>query len=106
MPKVTYIAFDGTRSEVDGVEGESLMQTALDNHIKGIDGDCGGECACATCHIYVDEQWVGRVGTLEANEDQMLELTPDRNERSRLGCQIRLNDSLDGLVVHLPEHQH
>ena len=106
MPKVTYIAHDGTRSEVEASEGDTLMQAAVDNRIKGIDGDCGGECACATCHIYVDESWIGKLDALQANEDQMLELTPDRNERSRLGCQIRLNSELDGIVVHMPEHQH
>lgn len=106
MPKVTYIAFDGTRSEVDAAEGETVMSTALDNSVKGIDGDCGGECACATCHVYVDQAWLDRVGPLEEHEDQMLELTPDRNERSRLGCQIRLGAEHEGLVVHLPEHQH
>ena len=106
MPKVTYIAHDGTRNEVEAVEGESLMQIAVDNRIRGIDGDCGGECACATCHIYIDESWTDKLDKMEEHEDQMLELTPDRNERSRLGCQIRVDANLDGIVVHMPEHQH
>ena len=106
MFKVTFVALDGARQEVDVADGESLMNTALDNRIPGIDGDCGGECACGTCHIHVDAQWLNRVPPAGDSENSMLNFAENRDERSRLGCQIRMSEELDGLVVHLPSAQH
>jgi ferredoxin, 2Fe-2S len=106
MPRVTYIEFDGTAHTVAAAEGSSLMQTAVDNGIPGIDADCGGACACATCHVYVEESWREQVGRPDAIESSMLQLAEGRAENSRLSCQITLDDSLDGLTVRLPESQH
>jgi 2Fe-2S ferredoxin len=106
MPKITFIAFDGTPHLVEVPIGTTLMRAATDNRISGIDGDCGGNCACATCHVYVDPAWSDRVGGRTASEEDMLNLVSELRDTSRLACQITLNDSLDGLVVALPESQH
>ena|SRR3974390_2146126 len=106
MPKITFIAFDGTPRTVTVPEGTSLMRAATDNGVPGIDGDCGGNCACATCHVYVQPQWAERLSARSPSETDMLNLVADLRENSRLGCQITLDDSLDGLVVNLPESQH
>ena len=106
MPKVTFISFDGTPRTVAVSEGTSLMRAATDNGVAGIDGDCGGNCACATCHVYVAPEWTQRVGTRTPMETDMLNLVAELRDSSRLGCQIVLDDSLDGLVVSLPESQH
>ncbi|MBV1907602.1 MAG: 2Fe-2S iron-sulfur cluster binding domain-containing protein [Pseudomonadales bacterium] len=105
MPKVTFIEFNGTEHEIDAEMDRSVMQAATDNLVPGIDGDCGGECSCATCHVFVSEEWAERVGGPHETEISLLELAPDRGERSRLCCQIKMSDELDGLVVHLPEYQ-
>src|SRR5882724_327235 len=102
MPKVTFIAFTGTPRSVEVPSGTSLMRAATDNRVAGIDGDCGGNCACATCHVYVDAAWLSRVGVRSAGEDDMLNLVSELRDTSRLACQITLDDSLDGLVVALP----
>ncbi len=107
MPAVIYIAHDGTRHLVEVPNGDSVMQGAVNNMINGIAGECGGGLACATCHCYIDEAWMDRVGTATGAEDQMLGATSsERKPTSRLGCQIAINDALDGLVVHLPENQY
>lgn len=106
MPKVTFIAHDGTRSEVQAELGASLMQTAVDHQVRGIDGDCGGQCACATCHVFVTPEWQDAVGPRNAQEDGMLAFAADLRDNSRLACQIAITEALDGLVVHLPEGQH
>ena len=106
MPKITFIEFDGTEHEVEAVSGNSLMMTALDNLIPGIDADCGGECSCATCHVVVDNNWAEITGSPSKNEESMLDLNPDREDNSRLSCQIPVEDSMDGLVVKLPEFQY
>ena len=106
MPKVTFVAFTGTPRSVEVPSGTSLMRAATDNRVAGIDGDCGGNCACATCHIYVDPAWLSRVGARSAGENDMLNLVSELRDTSRLACQITLDDSLDGLVVALPESQH
>jgi 2Fe-2S ferredoxin len=106
MPKVIFIAFDGTTSSVDVPAGTSLMRAATDNRIAGIDGDCGGNCACATCHVYIDPAWSARTGTRTRSEEEMLNLVSELRDSSRLACQITLEDNLDGLVVALPESQH
>src|ERR1700676_5330732 len=106
MPKITFIAFDGAKSTVDVPPGTTLMRAATDNRVNGIDGDCGGNCACATCHVYVDPSWADRLGVRTAQEEYMLNLVADLRDTSRLACQITLDDTLDGLVVALPESQH
>jgi len=106
MIKVNYIESDGTRREIEVEEGVNLMDAALDNMVPGIDGDCGGVGACATCHVHIDSTWVDKVGAMDASEDAMLELTDERNESSRLCCQLKASPQLDGLIMHTPEGQH
>jgi 2Fe-2S ferredoxin len=106
MPKVTFISFTGGVRTVEVPVGTTLMRAATDNRVPGIDGDCGGNCACATCHLYIDEAWSGRVGTRAASEEEMLNLVAELRDNSRLACQITLTDDLNGLVVNLPEAQH
>lgn len=106
MPKVTYIAFDGTTHTVELPAGWSLMQGATLNGIDGIEGECGGSCGCATCHCYVDEAWLGRLEPMTDAEDEMLECTESpRKTNSRLSCQIKASPEIDGIVVRLPEAQ-
>jgi ferredoxin, 2Fe-2S len=106
MPKVTFIAFSGKSSTVDVPEGTTLMRAATDNGVAGIDGDCGGNCACATCHVYIDPLWADRVGERTACEVDMLNLVAELRDTSRLACQIDVDASLDGLIVATPESQH
>jgi 2Fe-2S ferredoxin len=106
MPKVTFVSFTGTVRTVDVPVGTTLMRAATDNRVPGIDGDCGGNCACATCHVYIDPAWSERVGARNSNEEEMLNSVDELRGNSRLGCQINLTDALDGLVVGLPEAQH
>ena len=106
MVQVIYIAADGTQTEVDGAEGASVMQTAVANDVDGIVGECGGSMMCATCHCYVDDEWITKTGERGYDEAEMLEgAASEVTANSRLSCQIRLSASLDGLVVHLPEEQ-
>ena len=106
MAKITYIEHNGTRHTVEVPNGLTVMEGARDNNIPGIEADCGGACACSTCHVYVDPEWVDRLPPKEAMEEDMLDFAwaPDP-ERSRLTCQIRVTDELDGLVVQMPEKQ-
>ena len=106
MLKVTFIDFAGGASTVEVPLGTTLMRAATDNRVRGIDGDCGGNCACATCHVYVDPDWSDRVGARTATEEDMLSLVADLRGNSRLACQITLTDALNGLVISLPESQH
>jgi 2Fe-2S ferredoxin len=105
MPKVTFIQPDGRQSEVDALSGDSVMETAIDNDIDGIIAECGGACSCATCHVYVDEAWLEKLPPPDPLEDGMLDCVLDRRPTSRLSCQIRLSDALDGITVHVPESQ-
>lgn len=105
MAKVTFVECDGTPHEVDLVEGESLMKIATSNAVPGIDGDCGGDAACGTCHIMVDREWVSSTGTRTPEESPMLEMSPECEPNSRLACQVIANADMDGLKVHLPEFQ-
>jgi len=105
MPKITFIEHDGTEHTVDGEVGLSVMRAAIDNLVPGIDADCGGECSCATCHVYVDPGWMDTVGQPEDREESMLDLNPERESNSRLSCQIPVREELDGLVVKVPEFQ-
>jgi ferredoxin, 2Fe-2S len=108
MPKVTYIEYDGTAHTVDVPVGTSVMRGAVDNNIPGIDADCGGECACATCHVYVDAAWLPKVGLPPegSQEASMLSFAAVAQPDSRLSCQISMTDELDGLLVRMPEGQH
>ncbi|MEL7452178.1 MAG: 2Fe-2S iron-sulfur cluster-binding protein [Pseudomonadota bacterium] len=107
MPQVKYIEADGTTHVVDAEIGISVMEAALDNGVPGIDGDCGGQLACGTCHIYVDQNWIGATGKAGGEaETDMLEFVEDVRENSRLACQVILTEKLNELTVHLPEGQH
>ncbi len=105
MPKITYIDFEGTSREVDATVGDSVMETATSNGVPGIDADCGGACACATCHVYVHEDWTDVVGKPEELEAEMLDVAEEVKENSRLSCQVRITEDMDGLVVTTPESQ-
>jgi len=106
MPKITYIQFDGAEQTVEVRKGLSVMEGAIKNNVPGIDADCGGACACATCHVYVDEAWRAKTGSASAMEESMLDFAQNVAPNSRLSCQIRVTDDLDGLIVRLPEEQH
>lgn len=107
MPRVNFIAHDGRSHPVDVPVGTTLMRAATDNGVPGIDGDCGGQCACATCHVYIESPWSAVTGARTAHEDEMLNFSACLQEgSSRLGCQIAMSDALDGIVVKLPEGQH
>jgi 2Fe-2S ferredoxin len=106
MPTITFIAFDGTRHTVEAPVGHSLMQAATANAVPGIDGDCGGQCACATCHVYVGPEWSALTGPRTEAEEDMLNFADDFRATSRLGCQIMITEALDGLEVSMPEGQH
>ena len=106
MPKITYIEHNGTEYAVDVKKGLSVMEGAVKHNVPGIDADCGGACACATCHVYVDEAWREKVGEASAMEESMLDFAENVEPNSRLSCQIRVTDELDGLVVRMPESQH
>ena len=106
MAKITYVEHDGTEHVVDVKTGLSVMEGAVKNNIPGIDADCGGACACATCHVYVDEAWLPKTGEKSAMEESMLDFAEGVTETSRLSCQIKVSDELDGLRVTMPESQH
>ncbi|HEV2533640.1 2Fe-2S iron-sulfur cluster-binding protein [Phenylobacterium sp.] len=106
MAKITYIEHDGTEHVIDVKTGLSVMEGAVKNNIPGIDADCGGACACATCHVYVQEDWLDKTGDKSAMEESMLDFAESVEPNSRLSCQIKVSDALDGLVVTMPESQH
>jgi 2Fe-2S ferredoxin len=108
MPKVTYIEFSGAEHVVDVPVGLSLMRGAVSNGVPGIDADCGGECACATCHVYVDPAWLDKTGTPPAGstEETMLSFAAAAEPNSRLSCQIPMREDLDGIILRLPDGQH
>lgn len=106
MPKITFIDFDGNQSDVDASVGDSLMNAAVVNDVSGIDADCGGACACATCHVYIDPNWVSIVGPAQELEAEMLDVAEEVKDNSRLSCQINITQEMDGLVVRTPESQY
>ena len=106
MVDITYVEYDGTAHTVAAEEGKSLMLNAVDNMVPGIDADCGGACACATCHIIVPQEWRAATGERDEMEDAMLQLAEAVAENSRLACQIEVNSGMEGMVVHMPESQH
>ena len=105
MAKITYIDHLGTARTVEGEIGSTVMESAIKNGVPGIEAECGGACACATCHVYVDDAWTEKVGAPAPMEEDMLDFAYDVRPSSRLSCQIKLTSALDGLVVHVPERQ-
>jgi ferredoxin, 2Fe-2S len=105
MAKITFVQPDGSRQEVEAEPGSTVMEAAIRNGVPGIEAECGGACSCATCHVYVDEEWVSATGEAQPMEQDMLDFAFDVRPTSRLSCQIRVTDELDGLVVTVPEQQ-
>ena len=105
MPKITFTDSGGTSRTVDAEVGATVMETAIQNGIAGIEAECGGACACATCHVYIDEAWQEKTGEPSPMEEDMLDFGYDVRENSRLSCQIKVTDELDGLKVTTPERQ-
>lgn len=105
MTKISFVEFNGTVHQVDADNGQSVMRSAIDNGVPGIDADCGGQCSCATCHVIVDDAWTKVVGKPGSREEEMLDLNPERHTNSRLSCQIPVRNELEGLIVKLPEFQ-
>jgi len=105
MIKITYIASDGPARTVEGEVGSTVMETAIRNNVPGIEAECGGACACATCHVYVDEGWKEKTGAPSPMEEDMLDFAFDVRPSSRLSCQIKVTEGLDGLVVTVPPRQ-
>ena len=105
MPKITFIEHDGTTHEVEAEIGSTVMEAALKNDIGGIVAECGGGCTCATCLVHVDEAWSPIVGPPSSEEDQMLDAAFELKPTSRLSCQIKVTEALDGLIVYTPSYQ-
>ncbi len=105
MPKITYIEDNGKTHSLEVANGLSVMEGAIQNNVPGIDADCGGSCACATCHVYVDEKWFDKLSKKDSAEQDMLDMAFQPNSFSRLSCQITVSDELDGLVVKMPSKQ-
>ncbi|MDZ4777007.1 MAG: 2Fe-2S iron-sulfur cluster-binding protein [Alphaproteobacteria bacterium] len=106
MPKITYIEHNGKEHVIDVAAGMTVMEGAVKHNVPGIDADCGGACACATCHVYVDPEWATKTGESSGMEQSMLDFANDVEPTSRLSCQIKVTAELDGLVVRLPSSQH
>ena len=105
MPKITYITHDNQNYTIDVQNGLTVMEGAIQNDIPGIDADCGGGMACATCHVYVKEEWFDKLPKKEDGEEDMLDMAFEPNKLSRLSCQLTVTDDLDGLVVKIPKRQ-
>ena len=105
MPKITYIEDNGKIHSIEVANGLTVMEGAVQNNIPGIDADCGGSMACATCHVYVKEEWFNKLTKKEDGEEDMLDMAFEPKKNSRLSCQLMVSDQLDGLVVNLPEKQ-
>ena len=105
MPTIKFIEHSGTKHEIDIPSGLTIMEGATKNKIPGIDADCGGACACATCHVYIDNVWLEKIPQKEDGEEDMLDFAFEVKDNSRLSCQVTVNDDLDGLIVNIPEKQ-
>jgi len=105
MPKITYIEHSGKSHSIEVENGLTVMEGAVQNDIPGIDADCGGACACATCHVYVDAKWINKLPKIDSAEEDMLDMAHEPNKFSRLTCQITVTDKLNGLVVKMPSKQ-
>jgi ferredoxin, 2Fe-2S len=105
MAKITFIDFEGTARSVEGEAGSTVMETAINHGVPGIEAECGGACACSTCHVYIDEAWRETVGEPSPMEEDMLDFAFEVKPNSRLSCQIKVTEAMDGLVVRTPERQ-
>jgi len=105
MTQITFIDSGGTTRTVDGENGSTVMETAIRNGVPGIEAECGGACACSTCHVYIDEAWREKVGQPSPMEEDMLDFAYDVKPNSRLSCQMKVSDDLNGLIVRTPERQ-
>ena len=105
MAKITYIEHSGTSHTIEVKNGLTVMEGAVQNNIPGIDADCGGSMACATCHVYVKENWFNKLPKKEDGEEDMLDMAYEPNKFSRLSCQLTVSDKLEGMIVNLPEKQ-
>ena len=105
MAKITFITHDGKEHVVEAQNGTTVMENAIKNSVPGIEAECGGACACATCHVYVEEEWLPVTGGPDVMEEDMLDFAWEGKPNSRLSCQIKVVDELDGLVVRVPEKQ-
>ncbi len=105
MPKITFVDSEGRARTVEAEVGSTVMEAAIRDSIPEILAECGGACACATCHVYVDDSWIGKTGKATPMEEDMLDFAFDVRPTSRLSCQIKMTDELDGLIVHTPEQQ-
>ena len=105
MPKITFIDKSGNSKTIDVENGLTVMEGAIQNDIPGIDADCGGSMACATCHVYVEEEWLDKIPKAEEAEVDMIDMALKKKKNSRLSCQILITDELDGLTVTTPEKQ-
>lgn len=105
MPKIVYIDHSGERYELEVPVGKTVMEGAVDNGVPGVDGDCGGQASCATCHVYIDAEYQHLLPAKSEVEEEMLELAVDVRENSRLGCRLAIDERLEGMVVHTPESQ-
>ena len=106
MPRITFVSADGSRKDVEAAAGASIMETAIRNNVRGIDAECGGCLSCATCHVYVDEEWLAKLPAPDPDEADMLGfVAAQRMPNSRLSCQLKLDASLDGIVVRIPPKQ-
>jgi 2Fe-2S ferredoxin len=106
MPKLIFVLPDGERREVEAENGYSVMEAAINNNIAGIVAECGGACACATCHSYIDAAWLDKMPEMDDMEDSMLDAAYERKDNSRLTCQLEINDAWDGLVVHVADNEY
>ena len=105
MPKINYIEHGGKKHTIEVANGLTVMEGAIQNNIPGIDADCGGSMACATCHVYVKEEWFNKLPKKEDGEEDMIDIAYEPNKYSRLSCQLTVSNDLEGLVVQLPEKQ-
>ena len=105
MPRVLFLSHTGVEYPVDAHTGDSLMTAALDNAVPGIEAECGGGCACGTCHVYIDPAWSARLTAVESMEEDILGFVHRREYTSRLACQVTVDDGLDGIIVHIPASQ-
>ena len=106
MVKITFVDSSGKARVVEAEPGATVMETAIKHGVPGIEAECGGACACATCHVYVDDAWKDKTGSQSAMEESMLDFAENVEPNSRLSCQIKVTDQLDGLIVRMPESQH
>ena len=105
MPKINFVSQSGSNLTVDAKVGYTLMEVAVDHQVEGVVAECGGACACATCHVYVDEQWVGRLPAVDDMEDAMLDAALDRRPTSRLSCQLEITADMDGFTATVADNQ-